>query len=1045
MRRNKAAFLRFCLMAMVAFVPISLSAAEETKEIVCNGKVVDAEGRPVDRVKFALYQAVYNYNTNIPASELLSKVITKADGEFSFKVNFDSDVYRYGYIVAEKAGLALGFANWRMRQDQELEIKLGRAKELAGIVVDQDDKPIAGAEVSIWLLVVGEGQDQQNLGRPVVSELLTSTTDQSGRFVFTQIPAEATADFIIKKNGRATINTYRSTGYANQKMSYAPGQTDIKLILPVEARIEGNVVAKDTGENIEGVELIIMQQANRPVPGQVPVSISMDGAFTINALNAGSYLLQLVRPQEGPAEWVAEPVYVTLEAGQTVTDVKMKLSRGGLLEVHIEDAETKRPIGNVQVNINDQKTAQWIYGKSDNSGVARVRLMPGSYQLSGIYLSGYKSEDPRKNFTLEDGGILRMEYQLKSQGKISGVVRDESGKPVQGAKIMICPMGVRDEIISDVEGKYELSWDPGIWRSDVREMVFCLVARHEKRDLAAAMEISEDTKSVDITLQSGMAFNGRVVDAEGKGIAGAQVQVMLRVSNWGSPLSREQIDTDDDGNYEIPTLPAGHNYSVSASARGYGQKDINAYADNTVNNRLNVETLVLPPANLSVSGKIVDNQGKVVSGARIEGVGEGQPRTNTVTDEKGYFTLEGLCEGTVYIRVNARGDEKRLSARVHTDAGASGISIVVREGNPVSYYISAKSYEQIIRSSNKIIAGVALDENGSPVAGVPVGVCCIKRPRENGKFSWTYSSYSTLSDITDEQGRFAIELEEDAEYNLLFSPDKQAAIIVYDVPAVTKDLKVTLPEGGTVSGRLLRMEKGKKVPVPNAEVKIQQTDRTSYTHLGFDRDRTTVTDPEGRFRFEHIRTKVRPGDSRSDTQWEHVPRVWEIIYGDTSKTIAFYDGMAIEDFELIVKPSMTDAQSLVGGALPGFDGIKIDLSADQNKDKAMLVCFFDMNQRPSRNAVIQLARQAEILKQKGIIVVAIQISKITEDTLNEWVKDQNVSFPVGIVQGDEEEIRFTWGVKSLPWLVLTDTNHIVRAEGFALTELDDKLEKPEEK
>lgn len=35
--------------------------------------------------------------------------------------------------------------------------------------------------------------------------------------------------------------------------------------------------------------------------------------------------------------------------------------------------------------------------------------------------------------------------------------------------------------------------------------------------------------------------------------------------------------------------------------------------------------------------------------------------------------------------------------------------------------------------------------------------------------------------------------------------------------------------------------------------------------------------------------------------------------------------------------------------------------------------------------------------------------------------------------------RLAWGVKSLPWLVLTDRKHIVRDEGFALTELEDKI------
>jgi len=40
-----------------------------------------------------------------------------------------------------------------------------------------------------------------------------------------------------------------------------------------------------------------------------------------------------------------------------------------------------------------------------------------------------------------------------------------------------------------------------------------------------------------------------------------------------------------------------------------------------------------------------------------------------------------------------------------------------------------------------------------------------------------------------------------------------------------------------------------------------------------------------------------------------------------------------------------------------------------------------------------------------------------------------------MIQGDEEKIRFTWGVKFLPWLILTDKQHIVQADGFSINEL----------
>ena len=117
----------------------------------------------------------------------------------------------------------------------------------------------------------------------------------------------------------------------------------------------------------------------------------------------------------------------------------------------------------------------------------------------------------------------------------------------------------------------------------------------------------------------------------------------------------------------------------------------------------------------------------------------------------------------------------------------------------------------------------------------------------------------------------------------------------------------------------------------------------------------------------------------------------------------------------------------------------MELPPADTDGKILLVCFFDMEQRPSRHCISQLATQAKSLEEKGIIIVAVQASKTEESQLNKWVKQSNVPFPVGWIQGDEEKTRFTWGVKSLPWLILTDKNHIVRAEGFSPKELDERL------
>jgi len=408
---------------------------------------------------------------------------------------------------------------------------------------------------------------------------------------------------------------------------------------------------------------------------------------------------------------------------------------------------------------------------------------------------------------------------------------------------------------------------------------------------------------------------------------------------------------------------------------------------------------------------------------------------------KGYWSFGGEHEKTMNItefELNAPDSDYVLEFPKGTH-----VRDYTRRANPPESYRygeTKKSYEQIVRGGGKFVAGVAIDDAGSPIAGVLVRGCGHKKPRPDGRFSITFSaSFDIVNAVTDEQGQFAIELEEDGEYNLLFSPENHAAMIVYDIPVGKSDLKMTLSEGGTVTGRLLRNEDGKQVPIASAEVKIEQSSRSSYSHLGFDRDQKTVTDSQGRFRFDHLRTKMRDIGTNKSEQWEYSPRVWNISYGTTSKTIGFYEGTKIEDMELLVEPDYSSPGSLIGKPLPDFENITIEFESQQAQDKMFLICFWDMNQRPSRNCVIELGRRAEELKEKGVTTVAIQASKVDANELNEWAKKNGIPFPVEMIQVDEAKARFNWGVKSLPWLVLTDRNHIVTSEGFSVSELEEKI------
>ena len=347
-----------------------------------------------------------------------------------------------------------------------------------------------------------------------------------------------------------------------------------------------------------------------------------------------------------------------------------------------------------------------------------------------------------------------------------------------------------------------------------------------------------------------------------------------------------------------------------------------------------------------------------------------------------------------------------------------------------------KTYEQIVKTDGSYIAGMIVDGNGTPIPGVIVGPSAVRTKQNLYKLIQGHDRPCVISDAT---GCFAVELDEDGSYDFLVFPEDFVDIRIRNVPLGKHDLKITLRKGGTVTGRVMCLGTSRKTPVANVEV-TAQTEGRGINDMRFGRMRAK-TDSDGKFQVRYLDTLIpKRGAGNS-----YAPLAWQITCGSESETVLFEEGQHMQEVELVLKPSMHEAIPLVGRTLPGFEGIKIDLTADRTKGKIILICFFDMDQRPSRNHVMQLAEQAQSLEQKSVALAAVQAVKMDESTLRKWVEENNFPFPVGMIQDNEECIRFDWAVCSLPWLILTDRQHIVINEGFGIDDLGNRIRQMAEK
>jgi hypothetical protein len=133
--------------------------------------------------------------------------------------------------------------------------------------------------------------------------------------------------------------------------------------------------------------------------------------------------------------------------------------------------------------------------------------------------------------------------------------------------------------------------------------------------------------------------------------------------------------------------------------------------------------------------------------------------------------------------------------------------------------------------------------------------------------------------------------------------------------------------------------------------------------------------------------------------------------------------------------------SLKGKPLP--DLAVVELKGDAvPAGKPILLCLFDIEQRPSRRFVKQLAEQLDSVRHKGVTVLGLQAAVTTAEVFKEWKDANPVAFPVGRVAEKADKTKWVSDVEKLPWLILTDADGHVTAEGFTLDELDAKLKGP---
>lgn len=802
------------------------------------GQVVDSEGTPVAGAALVL-QPPPSRNRELSSLWYLSELPAGTDGGFSFPGVLAGGLYR---LAASMPGYGRTEVEVRTAPDGRpaptVRVVLGSGVIATGHVVDENGKPVEGAEVGL-------------LGAEhfFPTGLLQAVSDATGAFSIRGVtPGQYQLDAVRK--GFAPLVR------AGILVPEGAARLDLgKITLKSGTAIEGRVIDAEGGP-VEGAEIqaaadheeiSFLHLAQAPEPG--PAS-DRDGYFLIPSLEPGRRYTVLVQHPDHPVETVSgieaptsEPITIELPPSRTLA--------GRVVGPEGEPVPNADVMAVAQTGLGSQSGSP--LGRTDAAGEFRGgRLRPGTVDLQ-VSAGGYQEalwrgvrippdRDPEPiTITLERGAVLE------------GRTVDQDGNPVADARVHARPR-VQTEIRlgrlwsdhppTGADGTFRLTGlAPG-------EYTVTAFAPRLGRSAEAAVRLASGTTRVNLVFERGVEVSGRVVNEEGQPIPAASVQ--LETAEGGG-IDSVGAYTDADGSFVIPAVRDGE-HQLTATAKGYGRSEPRRLL--VSGSRVEgIEIRLSREAAGAIAGRILGLSAESLSRLRISANLESAwEDAEARPDEQGRFRLPDLRAGTWELRAfepNGR--------TVNREA-------VVEPGTET--FVELQFPEGLTFTGR-------LSLDGRPLGGADLVATSVE---SQGSFARAR---------TDSEGRFSVGPLKPGLHSLIVFGAGNGAT-VYRTVRFEEDRELRLDiETGGIQGRILTPD---GEPVPDAAVQLNAQDpATGFTRP--DLGPAVRSDAQGSFEllslpsgtyavrvqkpgFEELQAQVeiRPGAPRME---EIVIQPWE--------------------------------------------------------------------------------------------------------------------------------------------------------------------------
>ncbi|MBN2181357.1 MAG: redoxin domain-containing protein [Sedimentisphaerales bacterium] len=942
------------------------------------------------------------------------------------------------------------------------------------LVVDENDKPLSDAK--LWLY--SDHPEFPRLVPDMFRAAASATTNLQGL-----------ADVTFADIGVNIMAGAKDRASTLIRSEILPKDRPFVIKLSPGCNISGKVIDAENNP-VENAELsakkkdFIMNYSREFI---LNATTDAEGNFVLENASEGMYEIQSLM-QEPHEALYAKPVSVTVDGNSDVAGVKITAEQGAILKGKYSTKHNLR-ISDREIFIAtfSPERSNWEIKTKDDGSFSISGIPQNTHgMIDFIGVSGYYTSltmsDTYPFFELENRGIrfrnvppgvyegVKVEFLFA--GRATGTVFDSSGNPMPNQELVLRPGGWIHR--TNDKGRYTAEIPPNVDvtialrdSSSGQAIYYCEPFKIEEgqviqKDIKIG-EVSSKLAGKPLPEFEGIDIEFDARQAQGKKILVCFFDMDQRPSRFCvSQLAKQSDDLASRGivivavharNIEKKelddwlgqnhiSLPIGTIEEENGDLKStWGAKSLpwliltdwkhivraEGFNINELDSKIEESTALDV-----IEGHVMDTNGRPISGAEVRidrDRSHYYPPNITQTDEQGYYCLHGVAWPYYILSqwkeplTSVKGYRRQLMKLTNVFEGPQTIDF---QFNPFP-------------NENTIIHGKIVDNNKNPVSEYKVWIIDAN-DRESPDGVYTQKIDYSL-EIDSEDGAFNLAGLPPRNYRLMIFPksknyEQTDFLNITLENEKTNELLIRLNSKKAFYGRVLFEDDSPAVlPETKTDITEQQSENSWMTLASLDKD--------GYFVLYLSDREIQEFESSGK-------QLWILLQKYHIGTFPF-DQLAQKRSEAKIVKVMRPERppdsiaALTGKSLPGFENIRIEFFPNQAKDKMILVYFWDMNQRPSRNCILQLSKKANELKENDVIIVVIQASKIEQARLDEWVKENNIPFPLGIIEGEIEKLKFNWGVKSLPWLILTDQQHIVQYEGFSINELDEKIKTFNEK